>query len=531
MASSPTSKLRFLDPSSGALTGVPREWSPALVEILVPHQDWEKGEVRLWRHGEALPVYLKRLNGQVRVLADWPRSGPGHYRLRLELSGGDEAHTFTIQPTKISPEAYAQLLQDLETRLPAAVAIGLQRTGALSGIELQPAGQTTLEEELIKLRRAVLGTLGRPGLTKVLRELAQDPHRVLEAEEFWVSRERARKPHPARLVQALSRGHNVAADGRPKRVLDTRVEHTADVYENRMVNTYFQQVELRLRRLSRALEAWQHIGPLTEVQALLGQVLRSRRQASFLDKVGLLTHLPTRLTMVLLRRQPYRAALEGYLEFHRSASVRLEEPALEAPLRNLPHLYQVWGTLEVLSALLEVAVGLGYQVKQQRLVKRDAGGFYVRVLPAGQPTAVLKHPAHDTTVRLFPERTYAGTKDWLHSISYRQIPDVAVEVQQPKNPPRLYLFDPKYKLEGELLEGEGRDGRPKKVDIDKMHAYRDAIRDQEDGRVVQHAAILYPGPTVFYAEGIEALHAYPGSIKILEELLRKLFQQALKELT
>jgi PD-(D/E)XK nuclease superfamily len=167
----------------------------------------------------------------------------------------------------------------------------------------------------------------------------------------------------------------------------------------------------------------------------------------------------------------------------------------------------------------------------QRLVKRDAGGFYIRILLTGQPTAVLKYPYHNTIVRLFPERTYADTKDQLHNISYRQIPDVAVEIQQSKSPPRLYLFDPKYKLNGELLEGESPDGRPKKMDIDKMHAYRDAIRDQEDRRVVRHAAILYPGPSISYGEGIEALHAYPGSVKILEERLQELFQQALTELT
>jgi hypothetical protein len=37
----------------------------------------------------------------------------------------------------------------------------------------------------------------------------------------------------------------------------------------------------------------------------------------------LLAHLPTQFTMVLLKRPPYRAALEGYLESHRSATVRL----------------------------------------------------------------------------------------------------------------------------------------------------------------------------------------------------------------
>jgi hypothetical protein len=44
----------------------------------------------------------------------------------------------------------------LATRLPAAVAPGLQRLGALAGIKLLPPGETTLAAELVRLRRAVL---------------------------------------------------------------------------------------------------------------------------------------------------------------------------------------------------------------------------------------------------------------------------------------------------------------------------------------------------------------------------------------
>ncbi len=40
------------------------------------------------------------------------------------------------------------------------------------------------------------------------------------------------------------------------------------------------------------------------------------------------------------------ATLEGYIELHRSVTVRMENTALEAPLENLPRLYQVWGTLK-----------------------------------------------------------------------------------------------------------------------------------------------------------------------------------------
>jgi hypothetical protein len=231
--------------------------------------------------------------------------------------------------------------------------------------------------------------------------------------------------------------------------------------------------------------------------------------------------------MVFLRRPPYLAALEGYLEFRRSATVRMEEPNLDAPLENLPNLYQTWGTLEVLSVLLEVGAELGYRERSHQLVGRDAGGYYIRVLPGGRAALVLTHPEHGTVVKLIPERTYGPGAGRLHSVSFQQRPDVALEVVPPDGPPKLYLFDSKYKLDGEFIEGESPDGKPKKVDIDKMHAYRDAIRGEGEERVVCYAAILYPGPAVTYAEGLEALRAYPGHEQPVEEQIRQLLREAL----
>jgi hypothetical protein len=65
------------------------------------------------------------------------------------------------------------------------------------------------------------------------------------------------------------------------------------------------------------------------------------------------------------------------------------------------------------------------------------------------------------------------------------------------------------------------------VNIDKMHAYRDAIRDQTGTRVVRYAATRYPGAEKHYAEGLEALSAYPGLEKSLEEKIEVLMREAL----
>lgn len=516
--------LRLLD-RAGAPAHAPREWESMLVEAQVPPEAWERAE--LTRNGQALPLALRRLDGAARVVAEWPRSGCGRYALQLRVDGQVHRAEWEVHPEKIGPAAFGRLLDDLEARLPASVALGLQRAGGLAGVELLPPQESTLAAELVRLRRAVLGTGSRPGLAAVLHALAPDPHRVLRPVEQWTRAERARRPHPARLAQALAQGRNVDAGGHPIRVLDTRVEHTFDVYENRLLNTFVSLVRHRLRALQPVLRAPRHAALAAQAEELEQALRAARTPASFLDEAGRLSHPPDRLTMVLLKREPYRAALEGLLELHRRVAVQLQAPGLEAPLENLPGLYQLWGTLEVADALLHAAAEHGWRVHDQRLVQRTHDGLFVQVLPDNRAAVTLVRDDDNRQVRLIPERVYGRAGD-LRSFTYRQIPDVAVELRSPNSVPRVWLFDPKYKLDGEPLMESGSAGKPKKVDIDKMHAYRDAIRTPSGNRVVRRAAILYPGPPIRYSGGIEAISAIPGDDAQLQPRLRAILSRALR---
>src|SRR5947209_5160548 len=393
-----TSRIGFLDQAGNSINS-PVEWSPALVEVYIKPQDWEK--VRLTRQrNEEMPISLGRLGGRARIIAHWPPSGTGHYYLTIHI--GDvkiEEQIITIQPRKISTSAYARLLEDLELRLPAAIALGLQRNAALAGLKILPLEESTLAMELARLRRAIKGSTGHMGLAQVLNELARDPHKMLRTAELWMPRERARHPHPSRLAQAMSRPYNLDIHGIPIRLLDTRVEHTFDTYENRLVKVYYHLVDLRLRRLRHILETRSNNSLLEEIQKLEDILGIARRMAAFLDEVLFPFYLPTHNTMVLLNHPAYHAALAGYLEFHSSQGVYLEESALEAPLENLPFLYQTWGTLEVFSVLLDVTGTLGYQVIEQSLARKDAGGVFIKLLPDGLPMVVLKHPVHGTVIK------------------------------------------------------------------------------------------------------------------------------------
>jgi predicted component of viral defense system (DUF524 family) len=119
-------------------------------------------------------------------------------------------------------------------------------------------------------------------------------------------------------------------------------------------------------------------------------------------------------------------------------------------------------------------------------------------------------------------------------LTFTQVPDVTVEIRTPDGPPRLYLFDPKYKLDSDLVASNAASSNvgPKKEDVDKMHAYRDALRDPENERVVSYAGIMYPGPTVTYRTNhdvteIAAISANPDDTAALSSTLRHLLRVAL----
>lgn len=516
-----SSKLRFCD-FEGKSLDVPKEWQQALIEVRLPPGLWL--QVKLFRQGRQLDVQRRTIQKRDCIVAEWERSDPGYYQLRLECgSTVEEEQSITILPEKITLDAFTQLLTDLSMGLPAAVAVALQRVGAFGNLVFRTPQETTVAEELNRLGRTILGTEERPGLQSLLPNLALDPHQVLRSQEVWVPQAQARRLSISGLPQAM-RGHNVDKFGKPVRVLDCRVEHTLDVYENRLVKLYVHQVERRLLRLEKLLTSGDDYSDcIPELQNLVNSLKKAKRQAQFLSEVSLPQSLTNQLTMVLLNRPAYRAALEGFLEFCRQIEVRLDRWPLDVPLQNLPYLYQLWGTLQVIQVLLKVAAEQGYRLKDHRLT-RPIENELVVVLPNGEIAVELVHPQTGVSVALTPERTFATDRSAAtYSISFEQRPDIVVEVRHPSSQvPRIYLFDPKYKV-------DSREGCkvPLKQDIDKMHSYRDAIRGVGGVRVVQYAAILYPGNYVQYDDGLEALPTNPLSVGLLHNYLRQVFESAM----
>jgi predicted component of viral defense system (DUF524 family) len=235
---------------------------------------------------------------------------------------------------------------------------------------------------------------------------------------------------------------------------------------------------------------------------------------------------PTRASQTLQKPPLYRAALKGYLEFQREMGVNLDAPELEAPLDNLSFLYQLWCTLQATCALLQAAEDEGLRVHRSSLFKREGG---LLELSLGGRVLELSAPETDVQIDVRAERSYGrGPAGSLHSISYAQRPDLAIEATGPSGEAAVYLLDPKHKLDTNRSDEDtgGPVGHPMKADLDKMHAYRDAIRGAGGQRVVRYAATLYPGPTETFSEGLEAIGARPGRTGALSTAMRRILRDA-----
>jgi hypothetical protein len=496
----------------------------------LPLEGWR--QLRLDRDDRELALYQRFFAGEWRIVADWPLSGTGDYELRLtHADGRTERRRCRIESTKIGTGAYVELLTDLESRLPTSIVLSLKRLGALTGVQVQEAGESALGEEMVKLRRAIDGAGSRPGLAAILGQVARDPYRVATATHAWVDRDRARRVDPNLLCQAVAAGGNLDGAGLPLRLPEARTQESVDVYENRLLKTFKRQVELRLGRLEAALRGRptgaSRDRALSECEELRQRLAPAAREASFLAEVESLRQVPERVTMVLLNNPAYHGALEGLLDLHRRAGVRLDEPKLEAPLEQLPSLYETWGALQAIDVLLALAAELGFDSRRQQIARREPGSVFVRVLPGNRAAVELRREADETVVRLFPQRHYQPQATPFGSTSFLQRPDVAIEVERSGNAAEICLFDPKYKL----ASGGDGEGRPKKEDVDTMHAYRDAIRDAEGRRVISHASILYPGESRDFGEGLGAISALPGKTARLREQLRATMEPLLSEKT
>jgi predicted component of viral defense system (DUF524 family) len=427
-------------------------------------------------------------------------------------------------------DQYRQMLDDISeatTALlmhfagPTAVRLKVERTDADSLHQQFSILRRILQSrDLDDAVHRVLGQPARRWVTESATRRADRLQRVDSAVIRQLAAGRKRAPIP----QAHSLRAVFARFGHPHPtvpvsfVVDRDLE-TVDIPENRFVkfaledwDDFIEAVEERARKLEPSLRK-----RVARETAELRETVGGWLADDFFREVSRAERLPLD-SPLLQRRGGYREVLESWLEFQFATSLNWEggRDAFAAGQRNVAALYEFWVFFKLL-AIVEGTFELDVPA-HRTLIERTANGFDLRLKSGKELSFRGKHRGGDRelSVRFSYNRTYPGAEPDLPSYpnpgawTRPMRPDFTIslwpvefsEAEAERQELMVHVhFDAKYRVEDwtglfginshEVLDEERAalqsGGAPKRADLLKMHAYRDAIRRTEG------AYVIYPG--------------------------------------
>jgi hypothetical protein len=298
-------------------------------------------------------------------------------------------------------------------------------------------------------------------------------------------------------------------------IREPRPAHTMLTPANRVAAGFLSALEQEVQALHRLALFCEESAAITAAGALCQRIGHWRRQSPFCDSDSSATSGPSLPPEVLLRSAPpYRSLYEAIRRSRSGLQIDWSESSvLRFPLLEAWHLYEIWCFLQVGFALR----GLGWQpfesdclaIVQDGLRLRLARGKASRMRFRASRAGASRSDHGDVLELVYQpqfvgaNQTFARTPEGFHSLSHVMQPDIALVRDR-----RMLLLDPKYRPYGEV--------GAEQEDVDKMHAYRDAIVaiDARTGRTVpavDAAWCLFPGLPGDSGEKPEPLRAYPAS--------------------
>lgn len=436
---------------------------------------------------------------------------------------------------------YRRMLEDITEQGVQYVAL-LMELRAPTAMRVAPEpGRTpdTLHQRFAFLR----GLLGSRQFRDALHRITTHPHRRWEPEESVHDMRRGFKPD-ARTLRQLARasrrvplppGHPLAKTipSLPERISLHRNAQTEDTPENRFVRFALQTFSGFLNRMRLKLE---EIGSAADTRlqaeiAALENQLETALAADVFRNVSDPDMLPLG-SPVLQRKEGYREVYQAWLKFDMAARLvwRGGDDVYGAGQRDIATLYEYWvffKLLDIVSTVFKLEKPAAHD-----LIEETADGFGLK-LKTGEHLAfegAFLGGARPLRVRFSYNRSFSQNagRGLSGSWTERMRPDYTLSLwpadfdEREAEAQELMVhvhFDAKYRIENvEQLFGsddidlnaekqDQREGRYKRADLLKMHAYRDAIRR------TQGAYVLYPGDSSRqwrgYHEILPGLGAFP----------------------
>ena len=297
----------------------------------------------------------------------------------------------------------------------------------------------------------------------------------------------------------------------PAEAIEERKYHTVDTNENRFVKHFLQSVQRRLNSLAKTLigRGGGYLNPdietcLEQMKSKIGLLLSD----PLWSEVGAMHFIPAG-SQVLQRRDGYRQLFRLYslLQLATHCNFNDEDFKNLLEMKDTPTLFEYWSFFvvkDILDGMRKILVCKTI-VPDAALEQRVTPGICIQY--AGGISLWFNRPCAGSP-GFIPSEVLKGNLTINDSYSHNLRPDIMITRDRD-----ILIFDAKYKGQRGAFYGESDDGTIrscKPEDIDKMHTYRDAIRDAVS------AFILYPGeePLVYTAHNAQGPYQGVGALPL-----------------
>lgn len=305
----------------------------------------------------------------------------------------------------------------------------------------------------------------------------------------------------------------------PTELFETHKHETFDTPENRYIKNFLEDLLSDCQRISRTIEKNYYndtVNPIRWEAAIneLNQwtnMLYEWLTEPIWKEVGLMQYMPSN-SQVLQKKEGYRNVLKADIKYQLALKLKWNPELIydEAygEIKPIYDLYEIWCYFR----LREVLVSLFGLEKTTDFWKIDNDKLSVNLKKGVGSKSSFEgiYGNYKVIVELYYNRLFKGNEyktTGSYSIDFK--PDYTLYIQIPSIDTKVFIhFDAKYSFEITNFYSEDDDlHSAKRIHLEKMHAYKDAIRNSLG------AYVLYPGNVekiyMDTTEGLQGIGAYP----------------------
>ncbi|GAC1541161.1 MAG: hypothetical protein NVS2B7_13740 [Herpetosiphon sp.] len=474
---------------------------------------------------------MRRLNEQS-WSRNWSAEGAvGRFPAIFKVNHQIWHWSLSVESTRIHRDHYRCLLDDIQTTaLSLVVALGGGTVAATSGILQTPSSLLSRWSQLEALSVAVTATVA---------DITRAPHTVHQSvierrpiAEITSLDHTALATLPAEplddiaedlvplLQQALRPPQRRFGGPIPRSMRQVRRVSSADCQEHRILVALIRRLTTAVATAGTVIDAEysRRLAVGDDAAAIASMQVSQRRLARQLRKLAALPFLEgivaaaacSTPTHLMLHDRRYRSIFEQWRALHSMPVLACDVSTFYLPLTNLSTLYERWCLLQVATCLARIGT-----VRRQALFASAAGDrlpWTIR-FAEHQPLLIVELP-NQTVATLYYHRRFRADDGhcagWGSLDPYMRIPDIVVELERPRHPKRLIVFDAKYRVDQHGCLPEGA--------MDTAYTYLGAIGYQNQ-QAVTCAWLLFPGTKTWHAGDVGALALLPGATEDLAAVM------------